>query len=220
MRTPTSGDTMELERILNDLRDPGAYEHAIDTVEIVHTHASAVVLAGEHVYKLKKPVDLGFLDYSTLARRKHMCEREVELNRPRAPGVYLGVVPIVLRDGRARVGGDGETIEYAVHMQRLPDSATLSARVQHGELDPDLLLRIGRTIAAFHRTARRGPDVSRHATFDAVRTMPPRCSIAWRSCTVPFPTMIFSSDLSIRVVPARHGTQKPHVSFAKNVMWL
>lgn len=170
MRTPTSGDTMELERILNDLRDPGAYEHAIDTVEIVHTHASAVVLAGEHVYKLKKPVDLGFLDYSTLAKRRHMCEREVELNRPRAPGVYLGVVPIVLRDGRARVDGAGATIEYAVHMQRLPDSATLSARVQHGELDPDLLLRIGRTIAAFHRTARRGPDVSRHATFDAVRT--------------------------------------------------
>lgn len=162
---------IDLPTLLDDLRDPRAYDHPATDVEVVHTHASAVVLASEHVYKLKKPVDLGFLDYSTLAKRRAMCEAEVALNRPLAPGVYLGVVPIVLRDGRAVVGrsGDGEPVEYAVHMKRLPESATLAARVGAGELDHALVERIGRTIARFHRDARRGPEVSRHATSDAVR---------------------------------------------------
>lgn len=163
---------MDLQTLLDDLRDPRAYDHPATGIDVVHTHASAVVLCGEHVYKLKKPVDLGFLDYSTLAKRRAMCEAEVAFNRPLAPGVYLGVVPIVLRDGHARVGGagEGEAVEYAVHMKRLAESATLAARVLSGELDRALVERIGRTIAHFHRDARRGPEVSRFATSDAVRS--------------------------------------------------
>jgi len=160
---------MNLERILRDLLDPRAHPGAADAPVLVQTHASAVVLAGEHVYKLKKPVDLGFLDYSTLARRKAMCEAEVALNRRLAPGVYLGVVPICEIGGRAVLGGAGEPVEYAVHMRRLPEEATLAARVRAGPVDAVVLEDIGRRIARFHAEARRGPDVAAWAVFERVR---------------------------------------------------
>jgi aminoglycoside phosphotransferase family enzyme len=167
---------MELTTLLEALRDPSVYPHAAPGITVVHTHASAVVLAGEHVYKLKKPVDFGFLDYSTLERRRQMCAAEVELNRREvalnrrlAPGVYLGVIPITLDGQRVALGGAGEVVEYAVHMRRLPDTATLSHRILAGPLGRGTVERVGRMIANFHRDARRGPDVSRWATFDRVR---------------------------------------------------
>ena len=96
---------MNLSTLLDALQDARVYPHPARDITVVHTHASAVVLAGEHVYKLKKPVDFGFLDYSTLEKRRAMCESEVELNRRLAPGVYLGVVPIALENGRVVLGG-------------------------------------------------------------------------------------------------------------------
>jgi aminoglycoside phosphotransferase family enzyme/predicted kinase len=160
---------MNLETILRDLLDPLAHPRVARPPVLVQTHASAVILAGDDVYKLKKPVDLGFLDYSTLARRQAMCAAEVALNQRLAPGVYVGVVPITERDGRAVLGGEGEPIEYAVHMRRLSEEATLSAHVRRGPVDAAVLERVGRTIARFHAGARRGPDVSRWAEFELVR---------------------------------------------------
>jgi aminoglycoside phosphotransferase family enzyme len=170
---PSIATTVELDAILADLLDQfehsRAHPHAADAPRLVQTHASAVVLAGDEVFKFKKPVDFGFLDYSTLAKRRAMCEAEVELNRRLAPDVYLGVVPITCEGGRAVVGGRGEPIEYAVHMRRLPEDATLGARLERGPLDDALMTRIAHTIAAFHTRARRGPDVTRWATFECVR---------------------------------------------------
>lgn len=160
---------MELQELLTALCDPGLWPNPAGPVEVIHTHASAVLLAGEHVYKLKKPVNFGFLDYSTLERRKAMCEAEVALNRRLAPDVYLGVVPITLADGKVAIGGGGKIIEYAVHMRRLDDALTLGHRVQDHSLKSETLARVGRILAGFHRQARRGPEVSRWATFDAVR---------------------------------------------------
>ncbi len=160
---------MELQELLTRLCNPGLWPGSAAPVEIVHTHASAVLLAGEHVYKLKKPVNFGFLDYSTLEKRKAMCAAEVALNRRLAPDVYLGVVPITLAGGQVAIGGSGEIIEYAVHMRRLDDALTLGRRVLAHSLERETLVRVGRTLASFHRRARRGPDVSRWAGYDAVR---------------------------------------------------
>ena len=87
---------MELARLITGLSDPAAYPHSIgaEAVEVRQTHISAVFLAGPYAYKVKKPLDLGFLDFSTLERRRHFCEEEVRLNRRLAPSVYLGVVPV------------------------------------------------------------------------------------------------------------------------------
>src|SRR6476469_11102553 len=80
--------------VIAALRDPAVYPHPVDRVELVETHISWVFLAGERVYKVKKPVDLGFLDFTTLARRRHFCHEEVRLNRRLAPSVYRGVVQV------------------------------------------------------------------------------------------------------------------------------
>jgi aminoglycoside phosphotransferase family enzyme/predicted kinase len=161
---------MPLTDLIAGLRRPEAFAYPTGTpVEVLQTHVSVVFLVGEDVYKLKKPLDLDFLDYSTLARRRHFCELEVQLNRRLAPEVYLGVVEIRRdADGALQVGGPGELVEYAVHMRRLPDEATLGSRLARGEVDRATMRRIGGKVLGFHRAARRGPDVSAWATFTAV----------------------------------------------------
>ncbi|MBA3549645.1 MAG: hypothetical protein H0T76_24470, partial [Nannocystis sp.] len=168
--------TSDLIDLIAGLRRPEAFGYPEGTpVEVVQTHVSVVFLVGEDVYKLKKPLDLDFLDYSTLERRHHFCELEVQLNRRLAPEVYLGVVEIrrdaggVLRVGGAGEAGEaGEAVEYAVHMRRLPDEATLGSRLARGEVDRATMRRIGGKVHGFHRAARRGPEVSAWATFTAV----------------------------------------------------
>src|SRR5215831_1288295 len=119
---------MELARLLEALSRPAAYPYPAEAVEVRQTHISAVFLAGPFAYKVKKPVQLEFLDFGTLERRRHFCEEEVRLNRRLAPEVYLGVVPIVESPGGIRVEQDGALIEWAVKMQRLPEAATFQER--------------------------------------------------------------------------------------------
>lgn len=157
---------MELPDLLARLADPAAYPTPPGRVEVRQTHISAVFLAGEFVYKLKKPVNLGFLDFSTLGRRRHFCEEEVRLNRRLAPHVYLGVVPVA-RDGDGlRVEGGGEVVEWAVKMVRLPDGASLLDRLRRGEAVD--VARLAQFLADFHSTAAVGPEVTAGGTFAVV----------------------------------------------------
>jgi aminoglycoside phosphotransferase family enzyme/predicted kinase len=150
---------MELTRLIEALSDPAAYPDPVGAVEVRHTHISAVFLAGPHVYKVKKPVALGFLDFSTLEKRHHLCEEEVRLNRRLAPEVYLGVVPVT-RDGTAvRVEGAGEVVEWAVKMRRLPEEATLLSRLDRGALTAERVEALARRVAAFHAEAAAGAHV-------------------------------------------------------------
>src|SRR4029077_19924879 len=120
------------------LSRPEAYPHAVDAIEVHQTHISVVFLAGPFAYKVKKPINLGFLDFSTLAKRKHFCEEEVRLNRRLAPDVYLGVVPVTA-NGMERAG---EPVEWAVKMWRLPDEATLQKRLLRGDIDEVVLTKL------------------------------------------------------------------------------
>lgn len=144
--------------LLKALRDPAFYA-ADGPVEVRETHASLVFLVGADAYKLKKPVDFGFLDYSTLARRRLMCRREVELNRRLAPGVYLGVVPVTKERKGFALGGRGAVIDCLVHMRRLNDGNSLSALVRRREATEAGVRRVARKIAAFHSGAGRGPAI-------------------------------------------------------------
>jgi aminoglycoside phosphotransferase family enzyme len=104
------------------LLEPTAYPFPVERVELVETHISWVLLAGERVYKIKKPVDLGFLDFTTLERRRFFCEEEVRLNRRLAPDVYLGTVELTGTPAQPRFGGGGAVIEVAVEMPALHDA--------------------------------------------------------------------------------------------------
>jgi aminoglycoside phosphotransferase family enzyme/predicted kinase len=140
------------------LRRPGSYPHPVCRIAVVETHLSWVFLTGSYAYKIKKPLDLGFADFSTLERRRHCCEEELRLNARYAPGLYLEVVAIrATRDGAA-LHGDGPVIEYAVKMRQFPGEALAASMIAAGVLSPGQAWALGGTVAAFHaRAAVAGP---------------------------------------------------------------
>lgn len=159
---------MDLLQLIEALSVPSAYPHPADAVTVYQTHISVVFLAGPHAYKIKKPVDLGFVDYSTLERRRHFCEEEVRLNRRLAHDVYLAVVPVA-RDGRAlRMEGTGAVVEWAVKMERLPDGATLRACLGRGDVGPEALEALAGRLAAFHESADSGEEIAAGGSFETV----------------------------------------------------
>jgi aminoglycoside phosphotransferase family enzyme/predicted kinase len=159
---------MDLPRLIEALSDPSAYPYPVGAVEVRQTHISAVFLAGPYVYKVKKPVNPGFLDFSTRELRRHFCEQEVRLNRRLAPQVYLGMVPVVRDGDGARFEGEGEVIDWAVKMQRLPDEATLVERLGRGEVGGDLVESLARRIASFHRGAEANERIAGFGRFEPV----------------------------------------------------
>ncbi len=152
------------------LLDPEAYPERPRSVELIATHISWVFLAGRSVYKLRRPVDFGFLDFTTLGRRRADCHREIELNRPLAPGVYLGVERVVERGGRLRIGGPGRVVDYAVRMRRLPPEAFLDAMVRAGSATAAHVEAIADRLARFHAGAPSGPAVGRFGSPAVLRT--------------------------------------------------
>jgi aminoglycoside phosphotransferase family enzyme len=141
----------ELPPLVRGLLDPRCYPVPADTVTLRQTHVSSIFLVGERAYKVKKPVDLGFLDFSTLEQRAHFCEREVVLNRRLAPAMSLGVVPIVRAGAGYRVGGEGPAIEWTVAMRRLPEDRLLTARLAADQVTPDDKAHIARHLAGLER---------------------------------------------------------------------
>ena len=159
---------MDLDRLIDGLSRPVAYPFAIDAVEIVQTHISLVFLAGPFVYKIKKPVQMGFLDFSTLEKRRFFCEEEIRLNRRLAPHVYLGVVAVGQSADGLQFEASGEPVEWAVKMERLPSDATLQSRADRDQVPADLLQALAHRIAAFHVAAERGHHISSFGRFDVV----------------------------------------------------
>lgn len=144
-------DPAELHRILvQALTDPGRYPHEVERVEVLQTHISSVLLAGGFAYKIKKPYDLGFLDFTTLAARRHYCEEELRLNRRFSPDLYLEVVPIAGSHEAPELGGNGPAIEYAVKMRRFPPGSLLPEVMARGELAPEQIDALARDVAALH----------------------------------------------------------------------
>ena len=149
----------DLDRIVVAMSDPAFYPERTDHVDVIQTHISFIFLTDKHAFKVKKPVDFGFLDYTTLARRSALCEREVALNSRLCPSTYLGVVAICDDGGRLSLGGAGTPVEYAVKMVRLPKDRMLRQVLLRGEGDPAMLQRVARTLAEFHDAAETGPEI-------------------------------------------------------------
>jgi aminoglycoside phosphotransferase family enzyme len=141
---------MEHVALFEALRDPAIYPEPTTHVEVRETHISRVFLTDQHAYKLKKPVDLGFLDFSTLERRRFFCEQELALNRRLSAGVYLDVVA-VHQDGPDYTFEErGQVVEYALKMRRLPADRSLEALVQRGAVTTAMIEALAQRLAAFH----------------------------------------------------------------------
>lgn len=142
-----------LDELVRELSRNCAYPTSASQIEVRQTHISVVFLIDHVVYKLKKPVKLPFLDFSTIQLRHQYCQEEVRINQTWAPDVYLGVVPITRGLRGLQFEGDGEPVEWAVKMRRLPDSATIKSHLLRGELTNDDLHQVATRIADLHKQA-------------------------------------------------------------------
>lgn len=154
---------------LDALQDPTLYDHPLDTFELVETHISWVLLTGRFAYKIKKPVNLGFVDFSTLDKRRFYCQEEIRLNRRLAPDLYLAVVSITGASSAPRLDGDGPVIEYAVKMRQFPRDAKLDLVLKRGALERRHLDGLTREIAAFHQRVDVASVQSEYSTPEVVR---------------------------------------------------
>ena len=164
--------TDEHQRVVAALRSPEAYAHesvAISgPIEVVETHVSQLFFTDDYVYKIKKPVDFGFVDFTTLVRRKANSERELALNRRMSPDVYLGVLPVTQQDGEIVIGGRGQVVDYALKMQRLPHDRMLDALLAKDEATAEDIRRVARQIAIFHANATRPDEITLRGGFDTL----------------------------------------------------
>ncbi len=140
----------ESARLIEALRSPLAYDHSVEQVEVLETHISWVLLAGEFAYKIKKPVRLEFVDFSTLERRRHFCYEELRLNRRLAPMLYLAVLPISGAPDGPKINGPGAPQEWTVQMRRFPQEALLARLVEQDRLTQHHIDQLARRVAEFH----------------------------------------------------------------------
>lgn len=169
----TSADPAPQDAMLAELLRPQTYPHPVTTVEHLQTHISHVFLAGDYAYKLKKPVNLGFLDFTTLAKRERACADEVRLNARLAPDIYLGVMTLCIANGRYRVAETGclprETIvDYAVRMRRMPQEGMLDRLAAADQLTTDHILDIARQMAVFHTSTEHHRDLEHYGRLDSI----------------------------------------------------
>ncbi len=137
--------------------------------EVLETHISWVILAGPFAYKLKKPVDVGFADFTTLESRRRYCEEELRLGRRTAPSLYLAVIPITGTRMAPRIGGEGQPIEWAVRMRRFPQAALLDRLATWRALDAGLVDSLADVVADFHAAIPRAPSASPFGTPEEIR---------------------------------------------------
>jgi len=154
--------TGELPELIRGLLEPAAYPYAVGKVELVQTHISYVLLAGDFVYKIKKPVDFGFLDFTSLAKRRYYCRQEVILNRRLCPEAYQGVVRVAWQAGRLRLEGRGKAVEYAVKMRRLPADRMMDSLLAAGKVSPSMVEAVAERLADFHARAATSPAIARY----------------------------------------------------------
>jgi aminoglycoside phosphotransferase family enzyme/predicted kinase len=150
------------------LSNPDFYPHPVSTIQVEETHISKVFLTGDFVYKIKKPVNFGFLDFSTLEKRHHYCKQEVVLNRRLSKEVYLEVVTITREGMGYTLHGSGEPVEYAVKMRQLPRKRTMLELLRRGELSPDMVEELAQVMTRFYQTTKGGPEIDKMGSRELI----------------------------------------------------
>ncbi len=160
---------MDVTALREALQDPAVYPEPTTIIEVRETHISLVFLTDRYAYKFKKPVDLGFLDFSTLEQRHFYCEQELTLNRRLSSGVYLGVVALHSDKQRYTFGDHGQVAEYAVKMRRLPPNCSLEALLQRHEVTPEMIQVVARRLVTFHADHPVSRSSEPYGTLERVR---------------------------------------------------
>jgi len=159
----------KLPEMVQALLKPEAYPEPTEKVAMEQTQMSFVFLTDDYVYKVKKPVNLGYLDYTTLEKRKFYCHKEVELNRRLCPDIYLGVVPITQRQDTFFIGNEEKAIEYAVKMRRLSGEHMMDALIGKNMVSAEMITRLAEKLVAFHRQAETNEGINAFGKVDIIK---------------------------------------------------
>jgi len=157
------------KQVVEALMKPEAYDEEPGQIELAQTHISFVFLTRNFVYKVKKAVDLGFLDFTTLEKRRFFCEKELELNRRLCGDMYLEVVPIN-RSNVIKIKGEGKTIEYAVKMKRMPQERMMNKLLEENKVDSKLIDKIAKIITEFHSKAETNRRIREFGSLAIIET--------------------------------------------------
>src|SRR4028118_247677 len=164
--------------LIQQMLQPGFYPHGVtEPVHLIQTHASFVLLTGDYTYKIKKPVNFGFLDYSTLAKRQHFCTQELLMNQRTAPEIYLEVLPIIqtgdsfqLRSNLPAITSAEIAVEYVLKMREFPQDSLLLSLLERGLLTEQIMADLGREVANFHSTVISNSYIRRFGEVSQIRT--------------------------------------------------
>ncbi len=154
--------------LLKAMMAPSLYEHSTSGFTLLETHISWVLLTGDYVYKIKKPMDFGFLDFSSLEKRKKYCDMELKLNRRLAPDLYESVIPISGSANSPKINDDSEVFEYAIRMRQFPLDAVFETMYKKRQLPKKYLLDVASQLADFHSLAEKSPDNSPYGSPEHV----------------------------------------------------
>jgi hypothetical protein len=157
-----------LPAYIQALMQPSSYPHPAPGIKLVQTHISYVILAGEYVYKFKKPVDFGFLDFTTLEKRHRCCRQELQLNRRLSPEIYLDLVTVTEGNGGFTLNGPGDAVEYGVKMVRMPEERMMINVIRRGELTEGHIDALVRVLVPFYSRAERNSEIDRFGRAEAV----------------------------------------------------
>jgi aminoglycoside phosphotransferase family enzyme/predicted kinase len=153
---------------MKQLLDPATYPHAAKEVHLIQTHISWVFVSEDRVYKIKKPVNFGFLDFTTLEKRRHFCLEELRLNRRLCPDIYLDVLPITLDGDRPRLNGAGDPVEWAVVMRRMPETGMMTRLLEKRLVGKEEIDAIVAKLTPFYREAAGGEEIRRYGEIDVI----------------------------------------------------
>jgi aminoglycoside phosphotransferase family enzyme len=148
---------------------PSSYPEPTSTVELIQTHISWVFLTDRYAYKVKKPIDLGFLNFATLWRRHYYLKQELILNRRLCPEIYLAVLPICARGAGVQVGGKGRPLDYILRMVRLPQERMMDEVAHREGLNRETMDRLIAKLAPFYRQATTGPSINKYGSLKVIR---------------------------------------------------
>ena len=161
---------MEASKFFKNLQNPSTYGYDLKSVRVLQTHISYVALTGKHAFKIKKPVNFGFLDFSTLEKRKHFCEEEVRLNKRLCPDIYLNVVPITLKDNGIEIDGTGQVVDYAVKMKEFSQEKIMTKLLESDEIDEEILDEIVDILVNFYNISDRSDDIDKYGSVELIKT--------------------------------------------------
>lgn len=154
---------------MNAFMDPKFYDHEVKDVKLLQTHISYVFLTGGYAYKMKKPVNFGFLDFTTLEKRKEFCEKELKINKRLSPAIYLAVIPVTDLNGKIELNGKGKIVEYVLKMKEIPQDRIMNKLLEGNKVTTEHIERIAKIISDFHNKAETSEKISEYGSVKTIK---------------------------------------------------